>query len=244
MAIPRYMPYVMELGNLITSGYVWERKKIMRRCQNKSNISIIKDYINGISPCPTFGYNGDKNKYRRNGDRWKDKDGIEWERIDGKNIRLTKSQGDLIRELLNDKCKCGQIIRWGTKQDLYFYSRTGMCSDCLINYETKLRVLGVYPDYEQYKLLSYEEGTLKDALQQIDGAIKFFSETTGDVAMLCNSDGFTERWKNTNQEKILSDAKVEREAVEKRLIEVIKMKEEAKLRYKTGVEKYKLEFYV
>jgi hypothetical protein len=215
----------------------------MKKASGKSNIDILKDYVAGERPFVQVGYTGEKGKYRVNGEKWKDGDGIEWERRDGKNIRLTKTQAELIREMLNDKCKCGQVIRWGTKQDLYFYGRTGMCANCLIDYETKLRIVGIYPDYEKYKLLSYEIGALKDVRQQIEGAIKFFSESTGDVTMLCNSDGFTERWKNTNQDKILADAKVELELVVKRLTDITKEKDDAKKRYKAGTKKYKLEHY-
>lgn len=215
----------------------------MKKTHGKSNIDILKDYVAGVRPFIQVGFTGAKGKYRKEGDKWKDKDGIEWERKDGKTIRLTKTQGELIREMLNDKCKCGQVIRWGTKHDRYFYGRTGMCANCLIDYETKLRIVGVYPHYEQYKLLSYEIGTLKDAVQQITGAIKFFSESTGDVTMLCNSDGFTERWKNTNQDKILADAKLELEAVKKRLVEITKIKEDARKKYKAGTKKHKLEYY-
>lgn len=209
----------------------------------KSNIDILKDYVAGVRPFVQVGYTGEKSKHRNEGEKWTDKDGVEWQRKNGKTIRLTKTQGDLIREMLNDKCKCGQVIRWGTRQDLYFYGRTRMCATCLIDYETKLRIVGVYPDYEKYKLLSYEIGALKDACVQIAGAIKFFSESTGDVTMLCNSDGFTERWKNTNQEKILADARLELEAVEKRLKEIEAVKKEAQKKYKSGAKKYKLEYY-
>ena len=216
----------------------------MKRASGKSNIDIVKDYLAGERPFVQVGYTGDKNKHRNEGEKWKDNDGVEWERKNGKNVRLTKTQGDLIREMLNDKCKCGQVIRWGSKQDAYFFGRTGMCANCLIDYETKLRVLGIYPDYETYKVLSYEVGALKDAREQIQGAIKFFAEENGDVTMLCNSEGFMERWKNTNQEKILADAKTELEWVEKRLETIIKQKDEAKARYEEATKKYKLEYYV
>lgn len=216
----------------------------MKKASGKSNIDILKDYVAGERPFVQVGYSGEKGKYRKNGEKWTDNDGIEWERENGKNVRLTKTQAEIIREMLNDKCKCGQVIRWGTKQDTYFYGRTGLCATCLIDYETKLRIVGIYSDYETYKLLSYEVGALKDAQQHIEGAIKFFSESSGDVTMLCNSEGFTERWKNTNQEKILEDAKVELELVKKRMDEIVKLRDAAKNRYIEGTKKYNLEPYV
>jgi hypothetical protein len=216
----------------------------MKRATGKSNIDIVKDYLAGERPFVQVGFTGNKGKHRNEGEKWTDADGVEWQKRGRKIVRLTKSQGDLIREMLNDKCKCGQVIRWGSKQDAYFFARTGLCENCLIDYETKLRILGVYPDYETYKVLSYEHGTLKDALQQLQSAVDFFSKENTDVTMLCNSEGFTERWKNTNQEKIIADAKLELEAVTKRFAEVVVQKEAAKARYQEATEKYKLDCYV
>ena len=68
----------------------------MKRAKNKSNIDILRDYVAGERPFIQVGYTGEKNKYRKDGDKWKDKNGIEWERKNGQNVRLTKSQADLL----------------------------------------------------------------------------------------------------------------------------------------------------
>jgi len=211
--------------------------------KNKSNLAIVQDYLDGNRPFVQVGFAGNKNKWRKNGEKWKDKDGILWERKNGKNVKLTKSQADLIRELTRSQCSCGQDIKWGSKLDRYFFNRTGLCENCLIDYETKLRILGIYSDYEQYKLLSYELGTLQGVREQIVSAISYFSNDDSDVTMLCNSEGFTERWRNTNKDKIIEDAKIELDIVDKRISEVIKTKDESKNKYKENVKKYKLEYY-
>lgn len=213
---------------------------------NKSNIQIVQDYLEGVRPFIQVGYVGDANKYRKDGEKWVDKDGVEWEKRDGKSIRLTKTQGEIVREAIGDTLdckKCGMKYKWAGKFDLKFLARTGLCESCLIEYETKLRILGIYPDYEKYKLLSYELGSLKTAKEHISAAIDFFSKSNGDVTMLCNSEGFIERWKNTNQNQIVDDARKELETVNNRIEELAKLVVETKEKYKIASEKYGLDCY-
>lgn len=218
----------------------------MKSKTGKSNIDILRDYVAGTRPFTQVGFVGDKLKYRKDGEKWKDKNGIQWERRGGENIRLSKTQGDLIRELINQgqRCKCGQDIRWGTKLDRYFFSRTGLCENCLITYETNLRILGVYEFYERYKLISYELGRLFDAKEKIEEIIKFFKEDDGTVEMICNSEGFIERWKNTNTDKIREDAIKDLTIVNENIEKLLKIKEEAKQLYIDSVKSHNIETYV
>lgn len=216
----------------------------MKRASGKSNIDIVKDYMAGVRPFTQVGYNGDVNKYRKEGEKWTDNDGIEWQKTDGKVVKITKSQGDMIREMIRQKCKCGQVISWGTKLDQKLFNRTGLCSNCLITYETNLRILGIYPDYESYKMLSYELGSIQEAKVQIEEIIKYFTEENGDMTMICNGEGYMERWQNTNKEQILKDAKKDLKIARKRIKQLAEAKEAAKKRYQEGAAKYKMEIYV
>ena len=216
----------------------------MKRGINKSNIDILKDYVAGVRPFIQVGYDGTNKKHRNEGEKWTDTKGIEWEKKNGKTIRLTKTQAEMIRELTTQKCKCGQIIKWGTKLDQKMFNRTGLCANCLIDYETKLRILGIYPDYETYKLISYELGEVKDLKEKIKDVIKFFSKDAGDITMLCNSEGFLERWKHNNPEEILTGAKRDLKLAVKRIAFLVKSKEVAKKRYVENAAKYNLEIYV
>lgn len=217
----------------------------MKKASGKSNIQILRDYVDGVRPFTQVGFVGDKHKYRKEGEKWKDKNGIEWERRDGQNVRLTKTQSDLIRELIskNQKCKCGQDIRWGSKLDKYFFTRTGLCENCLITYETNLRILGIYETYERYKLVSYELGRIIEARDKIKEVIKFFDENTGDVEMICNSEGFIERWKNTNTDKIKEDAAKDLAIANERIEKLLKITEEARQLYVESVKPYNIEAY-
>lgn len=216
----------------------------MKKISGKSNIDILKDYVSGVRPFVQVGFTGEKNKYRKDGDKWKDKDGVEWERKNGSNVRLTKTQGDIIRDLIRQKCKCGQVIAWGSKLDQKLFNRTGLCSECLIKYETGLRILGIYDDYEKYKLVSYELGRLKEGKEKIKDAINFFSQGNNDIQMICNSEGFIERWKTNDHKEILANAKRDLKLVKQRITEITKIRDEAKKLYLAGAKKYKLEVYV
>lgn len=213
----------------------------MKHVKNKSNISIVKDYLEGNRPFTQIGYVPEA-KSRSVGERWTDFRGVEWEQRNGYKTRINH-QADIIRKVLEQKCKCGQAMKWGSRLDNLFYSKTGMCEKCLIDYETKLRILGIYPVYEKYKLLSNEIGFLKDAKQKLKEIIKFFTDNSGDVELLCNSEGFTERFKNTNKEKILRDSRADLTKIRRRLTEISKEKESAKSEYLAKSAQYQLESY-
>ncbi len=215
----------------------------MKHVSNKSNIDILRDYVAGVRPFTQVGYKGDKDNLRAIGEKWVDASGVEWEQKNGYRTIINR-QANIIHAAMEQRCKCGQIIKWGTRLDELFFNKTGLCENCLINYETKLRIIGVYPDYEKYKLLSNELGFLRDAKEKIKEVIKYFSENRGDIEAICNSEGFVERWKNTNRKQILADAKRDLKEVIKRIIAVSKEKEKFQASYVEQASKYKLETYV
>jgi len=211
--------------------------------KNKTNIEIVKSYLDGERLFPVFGYVPKKIK-RKPGEEWIDTKGIKWKQERGYKKRVNDT-ADIIREALSQKCNiCNSDIKWGTKVDQKFYNRTGFCEKCLIDYETKLRIVGIYPEYERYKLLSYELGYIKEVKEKIEEVIKFFTESSGDVEMICNSEGFIERWKNTNSEDILSGAKNDLKLALKRIAEITSVMEKEKKKFQKGALKFKLKSYV
>jgi hypothetical protein len=116
-----------------------------------------------------------------------------------------------------------------------------MCEACLIDYETKLRIVGIYPDYETYKMASNELGAMKEFKSKIDEAIKYFTGNDTDVKMLCNSEGFTERWKTTNKDEILTNAQKDLIEVNRRIEALAKIRDEYKQKYEELASKYNLE---
>ena len=203
----------------------------------------MRDYLDGTRPFITVGYTGKKYIKRKVGDQWEDSKGITWEQKESGPTRVNRVSEIVRKARGNEKCNCGQEIRFGSRIDNILYRKTRLCSNCLIDYETKLRIVGIYDDYERYKLISNEMGFLKDAKDEIRETIKFFSEESGDVTAICNSDGFIERWKNTNKDKILEDAKRDLKLVRQRITALTKIKTQHKNKFQAGAKKFNLETY-
>jgi hypothetical protein len=213
----------------------------MKKCKNKSNVSIIRDYLEGISPCPTFGYIPPTIK-RGVGDEW-EKNGITWRQENGYITRVNKKSNVIKKAIGIQKCNCGLEIRFGNRFDKLFFAKTGMCQDCLAMYETRLRAAGLFPLYEKYKLLSNESGFLKDAKSKLKEVIKYFETEDTTIEILCNSDGFRERFHGTNKEQILKDARNDLKIVRRRLTEVNKLKDSTKKELMENADKVKVKIY-
>lgn len=207
----------------------------------KSNIEIVRDYLNGERPVSIFGYTGKKYVKRAEGETWTDDSGQDWVQRSGGPQKVNRV-ANIIREAMGvQKCQCGQDIKWGSKRDRLFYNKTGKCEECLIQYETKLRIVGIYPDYETYKMASNELGGMKDFKSKIEETISYFSGDQTDVTMLCNSEGFTERWKTTNKDQILETAKNDLVEVNRRIEALTKIRDEYKQKYEAAASQFKLE---
>lgn len=207
----------------------------------KSNIEIVKDYLAGVRPVIQVGYTGKEYVKRAVGERWTDKGGQEWVQRESGPQKVNRT-ADAVREAIGvQKCRCGQDIKWGSKADRIFYMQTGLCEGCLIDYETKLRILGIYDDYEKYKLASNELGATKDLKAKIRETVKYFESGDTDVTMLCNSEGFMERWKTTNAEQILKDAKNDLKEARRRIAALTRIRDEQKAKYVEACAKYNLE---
>lgn len=196
---------------------------------HKSNIEIVKSYLAGERPVVMVGYAPPAAK-RKDGEEWEDVSGKRWKMVNGAKVSVN-SQSEMIRKMTRQKCSCGQDIRYGDRLDEKFFVKTGKCFDCIIKEETELRVLGVYPHYERYKLLSNYLGSLKDLKEKIEDSIKYFEEETGTLSVLCNGEGFIEKFRGMNTSDLLLTAKKDLKKVIKTIFEVSKNKEKAKKVY-------------
>jgi ACT domain-containing protein len=214
----------------------------MKRASGKSNIDIVKDYVAGERPFVQVGFTGDKDKFRKEGEKWKDTKGIEWQKVNGKLVRLTKTQGDIIREAIGDtlSCKeCGAQWKWCSAKDRKLIARTSVCMDCLAEYETKLRILGIYDAYEKYRLAIYEVGHLKEVKLKIIETIEYLSRTGGDATTIPESE-YDEAivWKNTNKDKLVENAEADLKKIEELLEKSGPIVAEIKSKYLEGINKY------
>jgi len=212
--------------------------------KSMGNIEVIKKWQKGEkTEIKVSNHIAEKDKFRKEGEEWIDHNDIKYRKENGKIVKLTKTQGDIIREAIGNKiCKCKLNIKWGTKRDEYFFNRTGLCENCLIDYETKLRIVGAWDVYEKYKLSSYALGDLKDSKEKLKEIVEYFTNDNGDVKLPCEDGvGYDAVWVNTNKDKILADSKSDLKKVLKLIKEATKIKAENKKEYAKLCKQYKLD---
>jgi hypothetical protein len=170
----------------------------MKRAQGKSNIDIVKGYLDGERPFIQVGYVGDKDKYiiRKEGETWTDASGKNWIQTATGPQAVTRVM-DIIREEMNDKCACcGREIRWGTKQDRKMYNRTKKCLDCVAKEETDLRAKGQFKLYETKKMIENELSYLSDIKQKLRESKNYLESEESKTLTWANSTGMVEEWSN------------------------------------------------
>jgi hypothetical protein len=215
-----------------------------KRYSSMSNLDVVQSYLDGKRPYLTISYNqSEKDKYRRAGEEWEE-NGMRYKREKGKTIKLTKTQGDIIRDAISngmDCIQCGMKWKFSGKLDRKFLLRTRLCESCLIEYETKLRILGIYDPYEKYRLASYELGFLKERKLKLDEIIEYFNHNDGNVIKPAESE-YDENiiWKNTNKEKIVADVTEDWKKVNELITSGTKLIKEYKKVYLNSLKKYKL----
>ena len=108
----------------------------MKRAQNKSNLSIVQNYLDGARPFSQVGYMPLPEKKHKDGDTWKDRDGKEWIQMGASKISKTLHE---TRESTRQLCSsCKKDIYWaGNSYDEKFFIKTGKCYDCVVEEETK-----------------------------------------------------------------------------------------------------------
>lgn len=169
----------------------------MKRAQGKSNIDIVKGYLQGERPFLQVGYTGeDKYVIRQENETWTDSSGKQWIQTKSGPQAVTRVM-DIIREEINDKCECcNKEIRWGTKQDRKMFYRTKKCLDCVAKEETTLRIKGQYKLYETRKLIENELSYLLDIKQKLRESKDYLESDASKTLTWANQTGMVEEWSN------------------------------------------------
>jgi hypothetical protein len=153
----------------------------------------------------TFGYEKEADKKREIGEKWVDSDGVQWEQKDGFRTNLTKMDG--VREFLQKISRCSspecKTVKYSTA-DKKAIVKTTMCLDCLSKVETKLRVDGTWPFYEDYKITLNKLGYIRDIKSQMEEALLGIKQQ---VEMV-NENGTISKWQwDIDIEKVKEDIK-------------------------------------
>lgn len=206
----------------------------MKRASGKSNLNIVRDYVDGNRPFIQVGYDPNlNNSKRKEGEEWVDGQGSKW--VWKNNTKRKVSKLGQIK--IDQRCSiCNADMKFGNYLDDRFYPKTGKCYDCNISFESKLKVLGAYADYEKYKIYNSMLSEMKDFKKNITDSIDYIEKNPNEKLQFFNDDGSSEFWTDDTRQmaKVLSDLKNDLKDVEDN---IAKANEElTKLNYNSETE--------
>lgn len=165
----------------------------------------------------------EKNLSRKVGDRWFDEDGNEWEQRKGYKIKLGKEWQQELHEYLNTFQKCPKETCTCTmpkRLDQKMKAIHGMCFDCVVDMEHKIRLEGKWDEYEKRKVKENALAWLQEAERDKNAIASELSRVE-----FTNDFGDNEKWKTPlNKEELL--AKIENEFEEFRNNFIKKLEED------------------
>lgn len=166
----------------------------MKRASGKSNLSIVRDYLNGERPFIQVGYDESiALQNRKEGEEWEDHNGVKWVKRNGYKQRISKKA----EMILEQRCTvCNADMKWGNRLDQKIYPKTQRCYDCNIEFEHQLKADGMYERYEKFKLINNELTQLRDFRDKVTDSIKFLENYTpkSKDPQFFNEDGSNEYW--------------------------------------------------
>jgi hypothetical protein len=106
------------------------------------------------------------------------------------NIKQTVTKHDKLREMVNMPLKCPECDRAlkSTRLNKKMWPIHNKCFDCVVEYETHLRVIGKYEEYEK-NLMNSNKNSFVDDYEQ---AVEAFSNDQGETFM--SEAGDIENW--------------------------------------------------
>ena len=169
------------------------------------NIKAVKQMLDGTHKFQTKKTHGftdakqkaDQNQKREVGDIWEEKIGNTIYPIEQKKgFRVKRPKNSVAQEVqsyLNSYPNCRKECCKTSYNHLDKKMRRihGMCYDCVIEMEHKLRVEGKYEEYEQEKIRANKLAWLKKAEQDVKALKEAYTQTKQYVT---NADGQLETW--------------------------------------------------
>lgn len=133
---------------------------------------------------------------------------------------------DYLNEMYTCK-KCGKNCRlFGKKIDDKVILRTHMCFDCLIEYETNLRIIGKYDEYEKRKVEENAKSWLYDFKQSL---VEYKNQYSDEIKSYVTQDGDIEEWGGgESKEKISELLDKLYEEVEKQILGITNINKDEK----------------
>ena len=207
----------------------------MKKASGKSNLSIVRDYLDGNRPFIQVGYDPNlDNSKRKEGEEWEDSQGNKWVWKNGTKRKISK----VAQIKIDRRCNiCNADIKFGSYLDDKVYPKTGRCYDCNITFDSKLKILGVFEDYEKHKIYKNMLSEMNDFKQQMEESITYLSaDNSLPKLQYFNEDGSQEFWTDDTdmKTKVLTDLKKDLISVNGRIDELNKKISE--LKYDSSIE--------
>lgn len=156
-------------------------------------------------------------KVKKIGDRWKDSDGNEWEQKDGYTIKLGKDWQQELHQYLHSFPNCRKdtcICTLPKKIDEKMKKLHGMCLDCVVDMEHKIRLEGKWDEYENQKVKENALSWLKEAEKDKNLIAEELSKVD-----FANEFGDSEKWTvPISKEELLKKIENEFEEFKKKFI--------------------------
>jgi ribosomal protein L37AE/L43A len=178
----------------------------------------VAEKLNNDEKRLVFGWRGEAEPTRKEGDVWEDINGKKWTIKNGIRQSVTK---------LDDAktpywCpKCSKPLNH--RLDVKFWRLRGHCLDCNVKFETELRREGKWAEFEQKTMLRNYISAAKDRIQELQHYYDNFSKPE---YLLMNEHEKTvlmfEKW-DVDVETVKKDLMDEIELIKKNLAETIEM---------------------
>lgn len=154
----------------------------------------------------------EKNKERGDGEIWEEKtsehSSVWWRMENGIKVKYSvhPTVADELREArlgLKKFSNCPKEICTctnPTRIDEHFRKKTGMCEDCLISFETKLKIQGKFNEYALNRMKANAESFFKQA----DGDVEEIKKELGSTVSFIDENGEVEKWDVEGKSNLLN----------------------------------------
>lgn len=205
----------------------------MKRASGKSNLDIVKDYMDGNRPFVQVGYDSNlENNKRKEGEEWEDSQGRKWVWKNGSKRRVPKRASIIVEQ----RCKhCNMDVRWGSYLDDRTWPKSGLCYECFTNEETRLKKLGIWDTFNKIRELKNVKSALLDYKNKFEEAKKWCDMNEGKPVQFLEEDGSIERWDGVpDTSKIRENIELDLAAVIKRLENIDAEISELEVKYESA----------
>ena len=211
----------------------------MARTSKLKNTEAIQKMLDGshrFQTRKTMGFSdteavASKNESHEVGDIWYETNPItgvtyKWEQKEGYRVKVQANLEEGVKKIRSflssfpncpkEECTCINPKRI----DHVFRKKTGMCEDCTISHETKLKINGGFKEYALEKMRANAESFFREADKEVEEIKKGFEKIE-----FVLEEGEVEKWSMNNKEEILERIGKDYDEFKKEVLEAFSEKD-------------------